>query len=161
MIYLDTSAMVKLVVREPDSDQLIDWLNDVTDEDFMETLSRGARPTRIDCCTAQVGRVELMRAALRLGDNAQPVARGTGEEKPPAGDTVIASRRLLDKIDTLLMTPEILELAETVPPAEIRTLDALHLATILTNKSSVTTVCAYDGRLIAACEHHGLNVVHP
>lgn len=27
MIYLDTSAMVKLVIREQESDHLIEWLN--------------------------------------------------------------------------------------------------------------------------------------
>lgn len=159
MIYLDTSAMVKLVVREAESDQLIEWLNDVANDDFAQTLSRGACPTRIDCCTAQVGRVELIRAALRLGDNAQPAGRGLG--KPPARDAVIAARRLLDKIDTLLMTPEIAELAETITPAELRTPDALHLATVLANQSSVTTVCAYDRRLIAACEQHDLTVISP
>lgn len=161
MIYLDTSAMVKLVVREAESDQLIEWLNDLTDEDFMQTLSRGTRPTRIDCCTAQIGRIELMRAALRVGDIAQPIARGLGELKPAAGAAVVAARRLLDKVDTLLMTPEIAELAEAITPAELRTLDALHLATVLANQSSVTTVCAYDRRLIAACEEHNLAVESP
>ncbi len=162
MIYLDTSAMVKLVIREQESDQLIEWLNDVTDDDdYTQPLTRGTRPTRIDCCTAQIGHVELMRAALRLGDNAQPLARGLGEAEPPDGDPAAAARRLLDKIDTLLMTPEIADLAKTIPPAELRTLDAIHLATVLANKSSVTTVCAYDRRLIAACERHDLAVIAP
>ncbi|MGB5110460.1 MAG: type II toxin-antitoxin system VapC family toxin [Mycobacterium sp.] len=161
MIYLDTSAMVKLVIREQESDQLIEWLNDVTDDDYMQSLTRGARPIRIDCCTAQIGHVELMRVALRLGDSAQPLARGLGEVEPPDGDAAVAARRLLDKIDTLLMTPEIADLAKTIPPAELCTLDAIHLATVLANNSSVTTVCAYDRRLIAACEQHGLAVIAP
>lgn len=162
MIYLDTSAMVKLVVREAESDQLIEWLNDLTDEDFMQTHSRGTRPTRVDCCTAQVGRIELMRAALRFGEGAQPIAGGLGGLKPAAGgDAVVSARRLLDKVDTLLMTPEIAQLAEAIVPAELRTLDALHLATVLANQSSVTTVCAYDRRLIAACEEHNIAVESP
>lgn len=161
MIYLDTSAMVKLVIREQESDHLIEWLNDVTDNDYLQALTRGARPTRVDCCTAQIGHVELMRAALRIGDAALPPARGIDEVQPPEGDAVIAARRLLDKIDTLLMTTEIAQLATTIPPAELRTLDAIHLATVLANKSSVTTVCAYDRRLIAACEQHDLTVVAP
>ncbi len=133
MIYLDTSAMVKLVVREEESGHLIEWLNN--DGDVR------------DCCTAQIGRIELMRAALRVGANAQLA--------------IAAARHLLDRVDTLLMAPAIAAMAETIGPAELRTLDALHLATILVNRSSVTAVCAYDRRLIAACEQHALTVVTP
>ena len=59
------------------------------------------------------------------------------------------------------MTPEIADLATTIPPTELRTLDAIHLATALANKSTVTTVCAYDQRLIAACQQHNLPVIAP
>lgn len=161
MIYLDTSAMVKLVVREQQSDALIDWINNLTDTDFAESVQRGARPSRTDCCTAEIGRIELLRAALRVGNDAQPVSRGIGEAAPTEGDVTVAARRVLEKVDVLLMTPEISELAETVAPADLRTLDAVHLATILANQSVVSTVCAYDHRLIAACEHHGLTVATP
>lgn len=162
MIYLDTSALVKLVIREQESHHLIDWLNNATNNNDTQTpTTRGTQPTRIDCCTAQIGHVELMRAALRLGASAQSTARGIDEPPPLSGPAFIAARRLLDKIDTLLMTPEITELAMAIPPAELRTLDAIHLATILANKSSVSAVCAYDRRLIAACAQHGLAVVTP
>lgn len=146
MIYLDTSALVKLVVREEESQALIDWINDVTDDASIEALTGSARPTRGDCCTSQIGVIELLRAALRLGDE---------------GDAVTAARRLLAKLDILLMTPQISELAQTVPSTDLRTLDALHLSTVLANQPIVTTVCAYDHRLIAACHEHGLAVVSP
>lgn len=49
-IYLDTSALVKLVVDEPESAALADWLDD--------------RPDDVLCSSA-VSRVELLRAARR------------------------------------------------------------------------------------------------
>lgn len=160
MIYLDTSAMVKLVVREHESEALIDWINDLTDSEFVESVQQGARPTRTDCCTAEIGRIELLRAALRVGDAAQPIG-GIGEAATAEPDAVVAARRILERVDVLLMTPQISALAETVAPADLRTLDAVHLATVLANQSVVSTVCAYDHRLIEACTHHGIEVVSP
>lgn len=143
MIYLDTSAMVKLVIREQESDHLIEWLNNANHDH--------THPTRTDCATAHIGQLELIRAARRLDDSQ---AHGTAA-------ATAAAHRILDTIDTLHMTPEIAELATTIAPTELRTLDAIHLATALANKSTVTTVCAYDQRLIAACQQHNLPVIAP
>ena len=52
MIYLDTSAMVKLVAAEHESAELIDWLNGRADEAL---------------ATSAIGHVELVRAARRIG----------------------------------------------------------------------------------------------
>lgn len=161
MIYLGTSAMLKRVVRDNDSYELIEWLNDVTDDGRPARATRGVRASRVDCCTAQIGRIELMRAAVRIDDAALSTTRTVDEVPPVEGDAVMAARRILDKVDTLLMTPEIAALAQTIPPSELRTLDAIHLATVLVNKSSVTIVCAYDRRFIAACDEHDLDVIAP
>jgi predicted nucleic acid-binding protein len=161
MIYLDTSAMVKLVVREHESDTLIEWINHLTDTEFVESAQRATHPTRTDCCTAEIGRIELLRAALRMSNAAEPLSHSAGEVAPADQDAIAAARRVLEKVDVLLMTPEISALAETVTPADLRTLDAVHLATVLANQSVVSTVCAYDHRLIQACNHHGLQVVSP
>ncbi len=37
MIYLDTAALVKLVRREPASDELVDWLNEQADRIFVSS----------------------------------------------------------------------------------------------------------------------------
>lgn len=52
MIYLDTSAMVKLVVHEAETSVLVGWLRERPDEPVV---------------TSALGRVELMRAAARDG----------------------------------------------------------------------------------------------
>ncbi|MGH8794226.1 MAG: type II toxin-antitoxin system VapC family toxin [Stackebrandtia sp.] len=50
MIYLDTSALLKLVVAESESDQLAGWLEERSDE---------------LCVTSDLTRVELLRAVMR------------------------------------------------------------------------------------------------
>lgn len=59
MLYLDTSALVKLVVEEPESADLAAWLDERPDEVL---------------CTSAIGRVELLRAARRRGPEATPTA---------------------------------------------------------------------------------------
>ena len=65
MIYLDTSAMVKLVAAEPESAELIEWLNGRPDEAL---------------ATSAIGHIELLRAARRIGQAAvlaaQRIANG-------------------------------------------------------------------------------------
>lgn len=158
MIYLDTSAMVKLVVREEESERLIHWLSGGA-APLPSEGTVGSRSARSDFCTAQIGRVELLRAAKRIGDTASLV--DDEGVRQPAAAAVTAARTLLDSVDTLVMTDGIAELAATIPPQELRTLDALHLATVLVNRASVTVVCAYDHRLIAACQQHDLEVFCP
>jgi predicted nucleic acid-binding protein len=60
MIYLDTSATVKLVAAEEESAALIDWLNAHPDESLV---------------TSAVGHIELIRAAARTGPKAAALAR--------------------------------------------------------------------------------------
>lgn len=59
MIYLDTSALAKLVVEEAESPSLARWLDHRTDEVL---------------CTSALARVELVRAARRRGAEAVPRA---------------------------------------------------------------------------------------
>jgi predicted nucleic acid-binding protein len=130
MIYLDTSATVKLVAAEEDSAALINWLNDHPDENL---------------ATSAVGHIELIRAAARTGP-----------------DAVALARNVASTIDTLVLTDTIAAAAATtIPPAELRTLDAIHLATAHTHRQSLTALCAYDRRLLEAAESQGLPTVSP
>jgi uncharacterized protein with PIN domain len=60
VIYLDTSATVKLVTAEQESPALINWLNDHPDEHL---------------ATSAIGHIELIRAATRAGAAATAAAR--------------------------------------------------------------------------------------
>jgi predicted nucleic acid-binding protein len=129
MIYLDTSATVKLVAAEEESAALISWLNAHPDENLV---------------TNAVGHIELIRTAARTGPNAVALAQNVSST-----------------IDTLVLTDTIASAAATIPPAELRTLDAIHLATANLHRRSLTAFCAYDRRLLAAAESLGLPTVCP
>jgi hypothetical protein len=60
VIYLDTSATVKLATAEPESPALINWLNDHPDEHL---------------ATSAIAHIELIRAATRAGAAATAAAR--------------------------------------------------------------------------------------
>jgi len=121
MIYMDTSALVKLIVQEPESRALRRWLADAEDRDHV---------------TSALSRVELMRTALRSGDwiiidNAR--------------------RALSEDLDILAITDEVIEKAETIGPDSLRSLDAIHLASAAQLGDALTAVVAYDRRLIEGC----------
>ena len=130
MIYLHTSATVKLVTAEQESPALINWLNAHPDEHL---------------ATSAIGHVELIRAATRAG----------------AAATAAAARTVASTIDTLVLTDTIAAIAATIPPAELRTLDAIHLATAHAHRHSLTAFCVYDRRLLEAAESQDLPTVSP
>jgi predicted nucleic acid-binding protein len=126
---MDSSALVKLVVAEPESPELIDWLNGHSDH----TLA-----------TSIVGHIELGRAASRLGATA-----------------VAAARRILSSVDTLILTEAVAATAANIGPPELRTLDAIHLATAYIHRTAVSLVCAYDRRLLEAARLLQLPIAAP
>ena len=129
MIYLDTSATVKLVTAEEESAALINWLNVHPDEHLV---------------TSVIGHIELIRAATRAGAAA-----------------TAAARKVASTIDTLVLTDTIAAIAATIPPAELRTLDAIHLATAHAHRQSITAFCVYDRRLLEAAKSQDLPTVSP
>lgn len=60
MIYLDSSAVIKLVRREAETSALQDWLDQRRDQSLV---------------TSELGRVEVLRVARRAGDSALGAAR--------------------------------------------------------------------------------------
>jgi uncharacterized protein len=55
----------------------------------------------------------------------------------------------------------VLEHAATLPPVELRSLDALHLATALSLADEIGVVLTYDDRLASAATAAGLTVRSP
>jgi uncharacterized protein len=89
-------------------------------------------------------RVELRRVALRRGllDRANSVLAG---------------------IALIPMDSEILSAAQTILPAAVGTLDAIHLATALrfAEAGELDALMTYDKRLSGAAREHGLTVLSP
>ncbi|KZS75335.1 ribonuclease [Mycobacterium kansasii] len=132
MIYLDTSALTKLLIAEPETADLCGWLTSQGDQGEF-------------AATSALGRVELMRVVARYGDPAQ----------------VERARYLLDGLDILPLTAPVINLAETIGPATLRSLDAIHLAAATQIKRELTAFVTYDHRLLAGCLEVGLATASP
>lgn len=129
LLYLDSSALVKLVLPEPETEALLELLK--------------LWPERV---SSSLARVEVLRAVRRAGE--EDVVLRRAEE-------VVARIGLL-QIDT-----RILSAAARLEPRELRTLDAVHLATALSVGEQLGAVVAYDSRLAQAAEHYGVPILAP
>ncbi len=118
LVYLDSSAIVKLVVREPESHALFDWL--------------AGRPERL---SSVIARVEVLRALRRS-------ERGGAARR--------RARDVLDRIALMPIDRPILDVASELEPSELRSLDAIHLATALSLGADLAGLVTYDERLTAA-----------
>jgi predicted nucleic acid-binding protein len=89
-------------------------------------------------------RIELRRLALRE-------------------DALEAADRLLDGVALIPLDDAILTSSETLPPASVATLDAIHLATAvrLAAAGVLDTVMTYDRRLADGAAYHGLRILAP
>ncbi len=125
--YLDSSAIVKLAVRENESLALRRYL-------------RRRRPL----VSSSMARTEVLRALLPAGD-----------------DAVAAGRKVLSRLDLIRISAGVLEDAGTLLPAELRSLDAIHLATARRLGQDLGDIVTYDERMADAAVHLGHRVVGP
>lgn len=93
--------------------------------------------------TNSIGVVELRRLAARVSQQALDTAT-----------------LLLGRIDRVSLTPAALGLAGQVPPPEVRTLDALHIASAA-ELLELQAVLTYDRRMAEAATAYGLPVESP
>lgn len=126
-LYVDTSALARLMFGEPDSEAVAASLGQFTHHFSSRLLA-----------------LELRRVALR-------------ESVSVLADALLAGVALVPMDDTILAE------AETVGPATVATLDAIHLATALALAEAglLTTVLTYDERLVAGCEANELTPFTP
>jgi predicted nucleic acid-binding protein len=126
-IYVDSSAIVKLAVREPESAALRRYL-------------QRKRPL----VSSALSRAEVLRALLPAGEEA--VARG---------------RSVLRRFDLIRLSDRILNAAGLLLPTELRTLDAIHLATARQLGDEVRALVTYDGRMAEAARQLDYRIVNP
>jgi uncharacterized protein len=129
LVYLDSSALVKLVVREAESDALRAWL--------------AAHPAAI---TSALAVTEVRRAVGRLSPR-----RGLADR----------ARLVLDGVALLAVDHDILERAARLAPAELRTLDAIHIVSAICLRADLLAFVTYDDRQRAAARKAGLPLVQP
>ena len=80
-----------------------------------------------------------------------------------ASSHAVAARRLLAELSLVELTPDVLARALLPFPSPVRTLDALHLATItwLAEHGQDVTLATYDLRMAEAAQSLGLRVEAP
>jgi uncharacterized protein len=126
--YLDSSAFVKLIVKEPESNSL------------KRSLERW--PQR---ASSSLLRTEAVRALRHSGN-----------------DRYVATARSLMRAVYLVQLDEVvLDRAADMPPATLRSLDAIHLASAMSLGPDLGIVFAYDERLKQAADGAGLHVASP
>lgn len=126
-VYLDSSALVKLVVEEPESAALRRYL-------------RRRRPI----VSSALSRTEVVRAVFQEGE-----------------DGVARARDVLSTIELIRVNDRVLIAAGVLRPADVRSLDAIHLATAQLLGADLGRLIAYDGRLLDAAAALGLRVHVP
>jgi uncharacterized protein len=132
-LYLDTSAAAKLLVEEVESEALAAYLDGTVDG--QELISSALLET------------ELRRLAVRLELDQSTVT------------ALLARVDLVDPPRSLFHEAGLLPEAGLPPGPQLRSLDALHLATALRVDSD--TFVAYDARLLDAARSVGLQVHSP
>ncbi len=128
MLYLDSSAIVKLVLTEPESDALHLYL-----EEHSEHVS------------SKVARVEVLRALRRAGKHPRALQH---------------AERILSRMSLVAINEPVLADAAALRPRELRSLDAIHLATAL-SLDGLDALVTYDRRLGDAAREAGLAAASP
>ena len=128
-VYLDASAIVKLVVLEPETDALMSVL--------------GRWPDRV---TSVLSRAELHRALRRR--RASQAIRTRAEA-------------VLSSVVLVRMDDPVVSRAEAFRDSQVRTLDAIHLATALSLGDDPDAFITYDAGLARAASRQRLTVLHP
>lgn len=130
--YLDSSALVKLVVREDETPALRSWLAQHRDH-------RQA--------TSVIAQVEVRRAVRRAA--------------PTDGAAHSRAVAVLGAVERIALGPDIAQSAALLEPADLRSLDAIHLASALSIGSDLAALVAYDARLIDAARALGMAALGP
>jgi predicted nucleic acid-binding protein len=94
--------------------------------------------------SSEVAVIELVRTCRRRDEEAEPSAR-----------------RLLAGLDLVPLTPDLVEGACLARPAELRNLDAIHLACAVSLADALSYFVAYDAQLSSAAAAAGLSVMAP
>ena len=129
MIYLDSSALVKLALTEAETPGLVGWLTDRADLPLVSSI---------------IHRTEVPRAVWRADPSALP-----------------RSYRQVRGVEKIALTTDVLDLAATLAPPEMRSIDAIHLASALAVRRDLTAFVAYDTRLLTAAREAGLPTASP
>ena len=80
---------------------------------------------------------------------------------PAGGEAVSRGRTVLQRIDLVRVNDRILNAAGALRPPELRTLDAIHLATAGELGDELSVIVTYDDRMATAARQLGHRIAQP
>ncbi|HLZ37098.1 MAG TPA: type II toxin-antitoxin system VapC family toxin [Mycobacteriales bacterium] len=113
-----------------------------------------AEPESASLRAALSGYAAVVSSELAIVEVTRAAVRSAGD------DGAVRAAMVLDTVDLLRLDRPVLDRAARLPPTELRSLDALHIASALELRVEVDVV-AYDERLLAAARVAGLRTVSP
>lgn len=135
-VYVDSSALIKRAVEEPESEALEAALEDFVSQDA-------------SLITSSLAWIEVSRAIRVLVDENR-ISVDEGREAFEVALSGVGERPISD---------DVVSLARRIGPPRLRTLDAIHLSSAVLVDAHA--VIAYDGRLGEACRLSDLAVLAP
>jgi predicted nucleic acid-binding protein len=133
LFYADASALVKLVIEEPESDALRNFLGDAN----------------------------LVSCELALTEVPRAIRRVVAEDEPQLLDALIKqSKEMLDALALVPLDSALLIAAGALSESYLRALDAIHVAAAIEVTPSEAFI-SYDERQSAAARLAGLRTVSP
>jgi predicted nucleic acid-binding protein len=127
VVYLDSSALVKLVIREPESGDLADYL-----------ISWN------QWASSALARTQVVRAV-----------------RPHGPEAVARARKILNDLYLLAVDNALLDEAGDLELANLRSLDAIHLASARRLGSDLDRLVTYDSRMAVAARAIAIPVGAP
>lgn len=135
-VYADSSALIKRVIHEAESEAL-------------DTALERHIADNAAIVSSSLAWIEVSRALRSL----------LGEGDYDEHDIIDAIDVALSGVAERPITEDVASLARRIAPRALRTLDAIHLATAIL--LDVDLVVTYDDRLSEACRHHGFATAAP
>lgn len=134
ILYVDTSALLKLLVREAESTaiehELLKWSN---------------------LATSVVTEVELPRA----------VARAREDRPDSVIDGSLILQGVISSAAIIELNEDIVAAARNVAPVHVGALDAIHIASALSLDQELAGVATYDNRMSDSLTQMGVEVIAP
>jgi predicted nucleic acid-binding protein len=131
-IYVDSSALIKRAIDEPESDAV-------------DQALEGHVAMNNVLVASSLAWIEVTRSI-----------RATADPEAEVTDIIEAA---LSGIAERSITADVVSLARRIGPKSLRSLDAIHLATAVLVDADL--MISYDNRLEAAARHNGLAIVKP
>lgn len=143
MIYLDSCALVKLVIAEKETPALLEHL----------------RGRELEIVTSELAITELVRVARRSCYDSQ---RELTVDLPVLEERLTVTGDLLDRVDHIVVdTDTFLRAGMFADDPHLGSLDAIHLVCALEVGPTLTSFITYDRALARAASDRGLPVEQP